>query len=640
VLILSILNPFFLFLSLTFLVRSLRQTRGGRLEGVLLALGFFLLILFVKSLLGVAQAPEMFDVYAEQLEASFFLDAVAYGGLLVCSLFILKHYQRSFISWGEKLWVLLLLASAFSLTFLTSRSLIFYFDATPYTLKSSFLIGMGVFVGVLLIPTYFNYFRTRFFLAWCQIGAPLFLLTGVNYLQVVVETRALGPILIAPTEMARTFCFFLLALGLFSFRRAQRQTTLPEHHFVERQTLSEKESLEALFIYLQESWMALYGSFYGAVNQKGLEKKWNRVAEKEKDPIRFVAGRLQQVASPINLLPQAERLRRYFQLTYEMLVDYCGAPFVHRYLKQLLQELYWPEKDLADTHLLSHLSFGKKFVSEEKKEELSLEELLRLNPLFRSISDEERAILNLRFKRKEVRAGKKIVREGAKGDPFFILAKGECSVRKRAGWRWLPLVHLKPGDFFGEKALLEEGKRAATVQTKTPAVVYLLKKDDFLSVLKKYFDLLPKMKQSLERVDFLKEVPLFSSFSQIQLLYMAFKMTEQKFTAGETVIRQGEKGESFYLIVEGTAQVSVEKGPGQAQVIAHLGKGECFGEMALLLKQERAATVQATTDLTCYQLKQTDFDFLFQECHYNRKRLEKLILRREEDLKKKGGKYE
>ena len=632
-LILSILNPLFLLISLLFLVRSLRQIRGSRLEGILLALGFFILILLVKSIVGVAQAPEIFDVYREQFEASFFLDALAYGGLLFCSLFIFKNFKRSFIPRREKLLVILLLIGALFLTFVTSRSLIFYFEATPYTLKSSFLIGMGVFIGVLLTPTYFNYLRTRFFLPWCRIGAALFLLTAVNYLQVVVETRALGPLLITPTEFTRTFCFFLLAIGLFSFRRAQMRVILPQHRFVERQTLSEKESLETIFIYLQESLISLYGAFYGATNQKGLEKKWNRIVEK--DSIRFVSGRLQHVGNANNLLQQAERLRRYFRLTYEMLIDYCGFIFVHRYLKQLLQELYWPEKDLADTHLLSHLSFAKKFVSEEKKEESSLSELLRVNPLFYSLSEEERAFLNLRFKRKSYRAGKKILREGSKGDQFFILAQGECVVRKKQGWRSIPLVHLKEGDTFGEKALLEEGKRSATVQAKTAVVVYLLKKEDFLPVLKKYFDLLPKMKRWLERVDFLNQVPLFSSFSQIQLLYMAFKMNEQRFLAGETVIRQGESGDDFYLIVEGEAQVSVEKERGQSAILAYLGKGECFGEMALLLKRERGATVQVKTDLLCYNLNQTDFDLLFKDCHYNRKQLERLILRREQDLKKK-----
>ncbi len=634
-LILSILNPLFLLISLTFLVRSLRQIRGSRLEGILLALGFFILILLVKSIVAVAQTPEIFDVYREKLEASFFFDVVAYGGLLFCSLFIFKNYKRSFIPRREKFLVVLLLLGATFLTFMTSRSLIFYFDATPYTLKSSFLIGMGVFVGVLLTPTYFNYLRTRFFLPWCRIGAALLLLTAVNYLQVVIETRALGPLLIVPTEFTRTFCFFLLAIGLFSFRRAQRQILLPQHRFVERQTLSEKESLEAIFIYLQESLISLYGAFYGAANQKGLEKKWNRIAEK--DPIRFVSGRLQHVGNAMDLLQQAQRLRKYFGLTYEMLVDYCGFIFVHRYLKQLLQELYWPEKDLVDTHLLSHLSFGKKFVSEEKKEETSLSELLRVNPLFHSLSEEERAFLNLRFKRKSYRAGKKILREGSRGDQFFILAQGECVVRKKQGWRSLPLVHLKVGDTFGEKALLEEGKRSATVQAQTAVVVYSLKKEDFLPVLKKYFDLLPKMKRSLERVDFLKQVPLLTSFSQIQLLYMAFKMREQKFLAGETVIREGESGDDFYLILDGGAEVSVEKKGGAREIIAYLGKGECFGEMALLLKRERKATVQAKNDLLCYKLNQTDFDLLFKECHYNRGHLERLILRREQDLKKKIG---
>lgn len=634
-LLLSILNPIFLFVSFFFLIRSLRKLRGSRLEGILLSLGFFILILFVRSLLGVARSPEIFDVYVQNLETSFFIDAVAYGGLFICSLFVLKNYKRSFIALWEKCLVVSLLVVAFVMTYSTGYTLIYYFEASPYVVKSSLSIGMGIFMGILLIPTYFNYFKTRFFLPWCRIGAALFLLTAVNYLQVVVETRSLGPLLVIPTECIRTFCFWLLAIGLFTFRRAETQIALPQHKFVAKKTWSEKESLEEVFIYLEESLISLYGAFYGIKNQHGLEKKWNSIVEKEGDSIRFVSGRLHQVSNSLDLLEQAQRLRKHFQLTYELLIDYCGFVFVHRYLKQLIQELYWTEKDIADTHLFTPLSFAKKFISEEKDQEIPLEDLLQLNPLFHSLSKEENDFLIPRFKRKTFRKGKKIVREGGKGDAFYLMAQGECVVKKRRNWRQVKLVQLRKGDTFGERALLEDAKRFATVQAKTEVVLYMLNKEDFLSILKVYFDVLPKMKQSYNRVEFLEQVPIFSPFSQIQLLYMASKMVEIHYKANETILQQGDSGEDFYVMTEGQAEVLIEQGEKGVQTIARLEKGECFGEIALLKKVERTATVRAVTDLSCYKLKQADFNFLFKECYYNKKRLEKLILRREEDLKKK-----
>ncbi len=634
-LILSILNPIFLIIALISLVKSLRQVRSSRLEGVLISLGFFLFFFFVRSLDQIAQTPEIFDVYAEGLELSFYMESIAYLGLILCSLYIFKNYGRSFISTTEKILVFLLLVFSLAITAVVSQSLIYYFGATPYTVKASISIGMGLFMGFLLIPTYFNYTRTRFFLPWCRIGIALILLTAVNYLQMVVETRSLGPILQFPTECIRTFCFWFLAIGLITFRRAQIKVTLPDNVFVAKQSWSEKESLEHVFTYLVESLLSLYRAFYGSQNLKGLERKWNRLAEKDHDAMRLEGGELHSVDNNLDLIEQAERLRRYLDLTHGLLVDYCGKLFVFRYLKQLIQELYWTEKDVADLYLFSQLDFGKKFVANEKREEGSIEELLRVNPFFNMLSQSEKDFLKLRFKRKEFRKGKKIIREGAKGDVFFMIAKGECLVLKRQGLRNRPLVCLKEGDTFGEKSLLEDGRRSATVKATTDVVVYWLKKEDFLSVLKSHFEFLPKMKQSYYKVEFLAQIPFFSVFSQIQLLYMATKMKELSFKNGDLVVRQGEKGDSFFLIEAGEAEVVFKNDQGQERSIAQLNKGEFFGEMALLQEGVRTATVKAKSDLICYQLNQSDFNFLFKECHYNKRQLQRWILRREDDLKKK-----
>jgi len=197
------------------------------------------------------------------------------------------------------------------------------------------------------------------------------------------------------------------------------------------------------------------------------------------------------------------------------------------------------------------------------------------------------------------------------------------------------LVRLRVGDFFGEKALLEDTKRSATVKTRTEVVIYHLKKEDFIEILKHHFDVLPKMREASQLAEFLSQIALFSPFSLTQLLYMAYKMTKKEFQAGNLILKQGDGGETFYVIEEGEAEVLFQIETTELKPIARLGKGECFGEMALLKTGIRAATVQASTNLICYELSKADFDLLFGGCQYKRGKLEKLILRREEDLKKK-----
>ncbi|PZO38908.1 MAG: protein kinase [Pseudanabaena frigida] len=72
---------------------------------------------------------------------------------------------------------------------------------------------------------------------------------------------------------------------------------------------------------------------------------------------------------------------------------------------------------------------------------------------------------------------------------------------------------------------------------------------------------------------------------------------------GETIFDEGDRGDSFYMIVSGEAEV--KKGE---KVMTTLATGEVFGEMALLNSEPRSATVVAHTDMEVYQLKQEHFD--------------------------------
>jgi len=67
------------------------------------------------------------------------------------------------------------------------------------------------------------------------------------------------------------------------------------------------------------------------------------------------------------------------------------------------------------------------------------------------------------------------------------------------------------------------------------------------------------------------------------------------FGKDEKLIRQGDTGESMFILVEGQANVVFERN-GSSKFIASLGPGDCFGEMSLLTGERRSATVMATSD--------------------------------------------
>jgi len=95
--------------------------------------------------------------------------------------------------------------------------------------------------------------------------------------------------------------------------------------------------------------------------------------------------------------------------------------------------------------------------------------------LFSSLSDSELAEIAGWFEVREVEAGVRLVGEGATGYSFFVIAEGEVSITAQGD----EVVTLRAGDFFGEVAMLGEGRRTATVTTTTPSRMLVLFGIDF-----------------------------------------------------------------------------------------------------------------------------------------------------------------
>jgi NADH dehydrogenase len=102
----------------------------------------------------------------------------------------------------------------------------------------------------------------------------------------------------------------------------------------------------------------------------------------------------------------------------------------------------------------------------------------------------------------------------------------------------------------------------------------------------------------------------------------------ERFEAGEVIIKQGELGDRMYLITEGEVEVLREDLEGRQTVLATLGPGEYFGEMALLSKQLRSATVRSRTKGSLVSVRRGDFAALLSYFPELSERFHKLAERR------------
>jgi CRP/FNR family transcriptional regulator, cyclic AMP receptor protein len=99
--------------------------------------------------------------------------------------------------------------------------------------------------------------------------------------------------------------------------------------------------------------------------------------------------------------------------------------------------------------------------------------------------------------------------------------------------------------------------------------------------------------------DVLGALPLFSGLRKRQVRSLAKLAKVIDYAPNEAIVRVGERGDSFYLILEGKARVSKES--------VALGAGDFFGEMALIDGGERSRTITATTPVRVMRLPRSGF---------------------------------
>jgi putative ABC transport system ATP-binding protein len=108
---------------------------------------------------------------------------------------------------------------------------------------------------------------------------------------------------------------------------------------------------------------------------------------------------------------------------------------------------------------------------------------------------------------------------------------------------------------------------------------------------------------ALRICEFLRPIDLFKALTPRQLTDVAEHMTKRHFAAGETIIREGERGEEFFLISDGEVEVIRAD-----HEIARMRPGDFFGEVALISGDPRNATVVAEGEVDAYVLGKADFE--------------------------------
>ncbi len=110
-----------------------------------------------------------------------------------------------------------------------------------------------------------------------------------------------------------------------------------------------------------------------------------------------------------------------------------------------------------------------------------------------------------------------------------------------------------------------------------------------------------------EEVDILRNVPFFSDLDSGKLKLIALSCDLVNYDKGSILFREGDKGDSAYILLEGSADVLIKGRGDEEHVVATLERNALIGEIALLCDVPRTATIRASEDLKVLHLSKDNF---------------------------------
>ena len=208
--------------------------------------------------------------------------------------------------------------------------------------------------------------------------------------------------------------------------------------------------------------------------------------------------------------------------------------------------------------------------------------------------------------------GDTIVEQGAAAQHFHIILSGTAGRWREDGdgtRRRLGTVH--PGQSFGEVGLMKGKPRIFGVIADTPVRAVRLSRQAFASLLADS-DLMDHelglvLQQRLVQAALAEALP---SLDPHEVLARAPEFQLRHFSAGEVILRQGDPADRFFILASGRVDV-LHAGPaGDQRHLTTLGPGAAFGEIGILQRRPRMATVQACsdTDVTVMTLERAQFE--------------------------------
>lgn len=178
----------------------------------------------------------------------------------------------------------------------------------------------------------------------------------------------------------------------------------------------------------------------------------------------------------------------------------------------------------------------------------SIMEKIEKSFMFSGLDDKEKKIVADAMDEQKFHKNEVVIKEGDEGDSLYVVASGTLSCTKIFKGNTEPtfLKRYEPGEAFGELALLYNAPRAATIFSDDDSTLYGLDRQTFNHIVK---DAAIRKRDKYEA--FLKKVSLLETMDDYERSQVSEAFKEEKYKAGEMIIKEGDAGDKLYFIMEG-----------------------------------------------------------------------------------------
>ncbi|CAG9333323.1 PKG_5 [Blepharisma stoltei] len=226
------------------------------------------------------------------------------------------------------------------------------------------------------------------------------------------------------------------------------------------------------------------------------------------------------------------------------------------------------------------------------EEMIEIREALNQHFIFNSLPDEVIDVIVSMMKLFVLEPNQLVYAQDQMGSHFFVVTKGKLEIKVKNE----PKGVITKGMSFGELALMHDSKRTNSVYTIERTLLWGIDRYEFRNAVASY-----NSQKFEENRKFIDSVPLLQILTNAQKEALLAVLKSQSYFPGQKIVTEGEPGDLFYIIKEGTVSCYV-----QGKIVRQLGKGDFFGEQALLYNSLRTATIVSNTKVGVLSLCRED----------------------------------